>query len=108
MYTKSTPESDFIDTNSTALCIIIRVSGVQIPPPLPSFPTIDRLGKGIAADQGGKLALDLDLEPLSGAVRVDCHALDEGHGSSSQGTRGRPLPRRAQQGSRPRRRPFST
>ena len=41
-------------------------------------PTIDRLGERIAADQGGKLTLDLDLEPLSRAVRVDRHTLDEG------------------------------
>jgi hypothetical protein len=41
-------------------------------------PTIDCVGKGIAADEGGKLALDLDLEPPSRAVRVDRHALDEG------------------------------
>jgi hypothetical protein len=41
-------------------------------------PTIDGLGEGVPADQGGKFPLYLDLEPLARAVRMDGHAVNEG------------------------------
>ena len=41
-------------------------------------PTIDRLRESLAADEGGKLPLDLDLEPLARAVGMDRYAVDEG------------------------------
>jgi hypothetical protein len=49
-------------------------------------PTIDDLGKGIAADQDGKPALHLDLEPLARAFRVHDDAVDEIAEAPQQGT----------------------
>ena len=49
-------------------------------------PTIDRVGERIAADQGGKLTLDLDLEAFARAVRVDRHAVNQGTEALHQGS----------------------
>ncbi len=42
-----------------------------------AFPSIPRLGECVAADEGGKLAFDLDLNTLSSPLGVNRHTVNE-------------------------------
>ncbi|WP_352747761.1 hypothetical protein [Mesorhizobium sp. M0701] len=42
-----------------------------------AFPSIARLGKRVATDEGGKLAFDLDLNTLSRPFGMNRHTVDE-------------------------------
>ncbi|WP_342778165.1 MULTISPECIES: hypothetical protein [Mesorhizobium] len=42
-----------------------------------AFPSIARLGKCVAADEGGKLAFDLDLNTLARPFGMNCHTVNE-------------------------------
>lgn len=48
-----------------------------MPPRYHASPTIDGLGEGVPTDKGGKFPLDLNLESLTWAVRVDGHAMNK-------------------------------
>jgi hypothetical protein len=49
-------------------------------------PTTGGLGEGVPADQRGKFALYLNLEPFAWAVRMDGHVVNEGTEAPDQGS----------------------